>query len=1653
MYILQPSSAVVRRSPSTMLRLPALLLSLVALLSCLPASTAECANDDVTCAVCPTASRGNDISGLPRLNANGHFLSPNLGSYSWYECDAFGHNCHSFLSNPQYSRWLNQMPNDSHPINYVQSVFVYALFGLLCLLLSLTCGFSLCCCRYWYDRDMGGLCGGVHPQRRLRWIGVVIDPDDKRWKYTWKERWFARGLMFTFVLLIWTWVGLGYFNGTATLPTAAKDTIVSPAGMAHTLQSTQQPVQSLLVAMGSGTLVHAVQNVSTLFTDVVSLPDMVAQMECISGPLHALPSLDGVDELLANISGVTALIATAQVQLDADVTASIASLTVPLMEVAANLSLYAAASPTADVQSVIANLTSLLNYTDHVQTESGNIAPPLTTFMLLAPTLATTTVLAHAPNASLAHLIPDNTTTSPFSSLAERQLLLYRWGNFTSTLAALPNLGTVSGAIARYNADLALAAAQLDDALSAMDSTAAAVAEWDGYMQAVTDTLAVYPATVASFNLRPEEALIGRLNSSVLAVLAGQQSALTAQVVQLSDLSAVLPCMQALLPLVNRTNTEVISLSGNISGVLSDYAAELNATLPGIVSTLQNFSSELLNITCGATSLFNFSSVLSALRNASDAIAHMSGSLNTTNYDTLSALHAQIVQQLDLSSGLSTLSALSSALSAAVIPTSFTDTLTAYSAYYQSLASNYSAFTSDLALWSGSMGGVKRCKVPVPASGAACVYDRQCAPLTCVLDYNRVAYMVQQVGNYTTHYPSFAAMASTAAQVTAVNDTLANDGVRPLRAALVASVNLLDAESAPLQGAMSDVEDVIDRLGNYSTADIDERFTALLQTVNATLNFSATTAQLASFNGTLATIQSNLPQFDSSLQLLTTLDAFLFTQYPREFSPELANLTAPPALFPSSPVANITLQLAQVVNAMLTVLDSVPAINDSVGAYDFVGRSLNVRSYLDLLYSADYSAYGAVYYFGSIYNAFSSSSLTVLNPNNLLASNTTSTGIAYDATNWAVFDAFDADKNRFDAYASGNAYPDGSYCLTDNCLRNTVDYYTQNGLKTITAGAVPVPVTAPHLNGLLFLIPAFIGALGLAAMLAWKRYDVASGLATATVVLLLLFLPLMFVFAALLFPALMVQADVCYGGLNLGYNVLVQQRDTICTLIGGTGPADDCVYTLDGFEIILNIPALYQDVLGGQCDSSVTDNAVQAMFNSIRDSATLWPDEKVSKAVLNFNNNTDGLTIQPLLAAVLHAAAAETSTHLDAFITQLSAQLSCDALHASFAEVKSSFCCSVTSSLYWFFGSWFLIGLTSLVCGVPAAVCGRKRFAADIPDRELRIIDRYFSKDRVLREEGYLLKGRSSVEHAGHLRRRSKGSVAPLGEEVGAIEMAYARAEREKAEVNAALKAVEAVERAEKERSGGHDGGEGGGGLVAHARGSRFDAGGERIDVVVASPSRSNEPSQIGGVDDAADVDDRRGMNALLGGNAQRKRPSALQHPMGLNQSRTSLGASAYEQSASPAPSWAPTLTPSPVPVTPLAVTDMSDEEEKAPATTAPTPLAILVHRPSAPLAKGGVFSYGEDSEGEEEGADDAASYARKWPSLSGREEEEKKAMEQSQRSATPSLSFAPSEPPSAPPAMRPSVEGVRDADASLDDDSTSDGSSDEEEDQMPTFR
>ena len=237
--------------------------------------------------------------------------------------------------------------------------------------------------------------------------------------------------------------------------------------MADTLQSTQQPVLDLLEAMGSQTLVHAVQNVSELFTNVVSLSDMVAA-DAVHQRTRACAAVAGwrgwavgqyyqrVMELISSRAGADGCCHSERAH------------TFPVPAIEAGRSqplavLVRLSGPRCDGSGGQPYVAAQL----HRSRADGERQHRTTADRLhygSHPPLPTLSQLANAPNASLARLIPDNSTTFPISnSIPSDSCLVYRWNNFTSTLASLPNLSAVSSAIRRYNADLSLAAIQLNN--------------------------------------------------------------------------------------------------------------------------------------------------------------------------------------------------------------------------------------------------------------------------------------------------------------------------------------------------------------------------------------------------------------------------------------------------------------------------------------------------------------------------------------------------------------------------------------------------------------------------------------------------------------------------------------------------------------------------------------------------------------------------------------------------------------------------------------------------------------------------------------------------------------------------------------------------------------------------------------------------------------------------------------------------------------------------------------------------------------------------------------------------------------------------------------------------------------------------------------
>ena len=1208
----------------------------------------------------------------------------------------------------------------------------------------------------------------------------------------------------------------------------------------------------------------------------------------------------------------------------------------------------------------------------------------LSTFTSNAPNASDLTALANGTYASLARLVPPGGNNYfPISSAAERQTLLWQWGNLTSTLAAQPNLTAVANNMTAYNTAAQTASVLLNQTLNAISLAMTASALSDGSLSAANLSLTAFTSTAANFNLSVETVLVQGLNASIAGVISASSAAVTANAANLSTLTAaVSPCLNALIPALNATSAQLISLADGLEQLMANFSTQLNTSLPAALAALHNISQTLSGLSSGNAAQLNVGSLLSALSASAAGIRSISGSSAATNltlYNAVQASHTSMNLTQTLAADYALLSSLSAPLSASLIPAATIASLGLYGAHYSALAPNLTAFQSSLGVWDGQDRGVKRCHL---ATSTNCSINAQCTAIAgdrCTLDANTITVLQQQITGLTAYYPSGSALAtvnSTTAAFSSALFTAALPGMNQTLHSLAAAEQLQPAAALAADSGLQSVYTAL--LAANTTTALNAPFGQLSTNISGQLNFSAAQfAPLTALTGTLSQLSAQLTVVNETVQLLTILNGFFSNFYPQSIAPQLIALSAQ-----SSSVSNMTLQLASIVQQVVNYLDQSTEIATFFPFANFTSSTQLLRDRLDLVYTNEYLQYGSFHYLANIFNLFYSAFVT-LNAENFQQ--------YYNSSNANFsFSTFNQLANRVNADHNGNSYGDAIYCLTDACISNTIHYYSTTSIHSMTSGAVPLSVTLQNLNGLLYLIPTLIAVLGFSAMLFWRKYRYASRISSLTAALILIFLPLIFLLAVVTFPFVLLQGDMCYGGENVGYNVLTARQDTICSAIGGTGTAATCEYSLDGFSILLNLPQLYTDVLSGQCEDGLEDDAVLSVFNSIRASAVTWPVGKISAALSQFSNNSLGVRVQPLLSSVLYRAAEDASDHLLQLIGSLSSNVTCSALNADWLQVKSAFCCSTTTAMYWMLGCWLLIGLSMLCCGLPAAVCGRKRFAADIDVRHLRLIDRYFDKERVLKEEAWARNRRASMELLRGRRRSTAhsraGSVAPLGEEVHAIEMAHLKVEREKAEQEAALKAMR---KAEAMSLGGaatppQRGQEGDRAHLQPGEGVRGDSR-SRIEVVVPSPSGSVETSvhrfeppsagsESSDASDAGSVEqqrERRGQSMPLhrGGEAgkregERSRPRTLQHPMALNYS---------DSGQSPSPLLSPSSfgslsqprTPQPVPSAPVQ-----------PRSEAPTPMAVFIHnaRPSLAVGIGAsaavsqrVFSYARDSDSDGE--------------------------------------------------------------------------------------
>lgn len=156
--------------------------------------------------------------------------------------------------------------------------------------------------------------------------------------------------------------------------------------------------------------------------------------------------------------------------------------------------------------------------------------------------------------------------------------------------------------------------------------------------------------------------------------------------------------------------------------------------------------------------------------------------------------------------------------------------------------------------------------------------------------------------------------------------------------------------------------------------------------------------------------------------------------------------------------------------------------------------------------------------------------------------------------------------------ASGHRWPNGSFCVTDECIDRTIERFNHDGLFTsLDVGDDDHRVSAVGRQTLFFLpllVPIGMGMAALLSVLGSRRWKTAPRYLSACVVFTsFLLVPVgLAIIGGVLFPGAMVFGDACRGLPNLGNQYVQGSTRYLCEvrLAGTLLPDESCRVPLNG---------------------------------------------------------------------------------------------------------------------------------------------------------------------------------------------------------------------------------------------------------------------------------------------------------------------------------------------------------------------------------------------------------------------------------------------------------------------------------------------------------
>ena len=1266
--------------------------------------------------VCPSDShsRANDIHGLPRLAFNGKLVSADIGTYDFITCDADGSGCEVNVHSSDISLSTQSSLPSSDPVVYVQSLVTYYIFGVCCAVVVVVFGFSLCCARYGiccYCGDANnGLCGGRLPT--LRYRGCGFQRNGTKNEYPAWERWTIRAYMWLSVFFVFLWIGLAYFNGNRAVYDSTNDMIVAPNVFVTVAQSSSAPLNRFITDVSSGVLVDAVQNITNAFDDTANIHTIRVEVDNAYALAANLPDLTNVSAQLNALSpiieNITRGLNTTQIYVTTNLTAQTSALSnaSTLLTTSLNNAVSSADGINGSLTATSATLTALDNAIAVVTNPLNGTQAILNDVMALStlPSHATIVAVTNGTTASLAVL--QQPSINPMPLVSDRASLIANLTAINNRIIALPNYNkTISNMISINITINTIITSNIPQVITTTNLLST-------QLNLLINNITNFNNSLNHFIIQTNSlSFISAINQLILInqTISNIPSVtnINATINQIPQLQILLTNCIILIPQLNNISLYLLELPSSVN-VLTTYVSVLSTSLTPAINAFNALST---NFSTFESTLYNTNIhyLINELQSAQLLAENTANALISNSFTLIIDQLSSTITSINISQALLTTQNLTNILQSALIPLS---TITNFSTFEQSrdiLQLLLTSSIADLSIWTVGYClqqtpltlctlnsscssnicaniGVKRCAV---SQNITCQADSAC-PLNdhCLVDTTRIAALSAALSN--TQSPPTALLTATLAPLTSIA-TPSNVLSAPI-AASQTSITNANANTLFFTAALASV---INQANSYNSTDLSNELTSLSSSLTA-LNINSAVNSLSSLQSAYSTVQSSLPQLRDIATLIDTIDSFMHDAFPNVYANELSPAALAVASDGGSNLSNLTLAVASVLNQMSAFISTPTEL--STLSFDAVCSSEKVRTYLELVFSNSAGTYGALYWIFSIVDEIR------------------------DTSHYGYIDP----NGRYNYDSNGNEYGGDSsnYCLTDDCLKNTRDHYWYGTISGQTNDAVQVDESAQGLLSALLLVPLFVALLAAAATAFPCSWTASIWLANFSACCTYTLLPLIFIWATVFFPVVILQGDVCYGGASVVNSYIIQRRDNICGDIGGSGSAAACSFTLiENVTAVVDIPSVYADIINGDCSNNAVANAV----NSISATADIFVTNKLVNFIQTQLNNassssssSSGVSVQPLLENILISAADGVAPHVNELITELSSStLSCSRLNNVYVTLQSSFCCNLTTGLYWMMGGWFLIAFTMCLCMGPAAILGRKRFGNLIPDSGL----------------------------------------------------------------------------------------------------------------------------------------------------------------------------------------------------------------------------------------------------------------------------------------------------------------------------------------------